>query len=53
MSAIPFDREQVEHLDDLPKQPERLNGSRLLWVGINRGGAASVEKVDQAFDLED
>jgi len=31
-SAILFDRERVEHLDDLPEQPERLNGSTLLWL---------------------
>jgi magnesium transporter len=52
-SAILFDRERVEHLDDLPEQPERLNGSKLLWVDINRGADVDVDEVAEVFGLED
>lgn len=52
-SAILFDRERVEHLDDLPEQPERLNGSKLLWVDINRGADVDVDEVADVFCLED
>ena len=53
MSAILFDREQVDHLDDLPKRPERLNGSKLLWVDIDRRASESAGKVARAFALDD
>jgi magnesium transporter len=53
MSAILFDRDQVDHLDELPDRPERLNGSRLLWVDIDRRDTESSARVAQAFALDD
>jgi magnesium transporter len=53
MSAILFDRDQVERLDDLPERPQRLKGSRLLWVDIDQRGAESSAKVAEAFGLDD
>lgn len=51
MSAILFDRDRVDHLDDLPPRPHRLKGSRLLWVDIDRRTEDSVEEVAEAFGL--
>ena len=53
MSAILFDRDQVDHLDELPSRPERLNGSKLLWVDIDRRGAESAAEVARTFALDD
>ena len=53
MKAILFDREQVDHLDDLPQQPDRLNGSKLLWVDVDRGSGESAEKITSVFELDD
>jgi len=53
VSAILFDRERVDHLDDLPDGLERLNGSTLLWVDIDRRSAESAAKVAHAFKLDD
>src|SRR4051812_16405509 len=53
MSAILFDRDQVDHLDELPERPERLNGSRLLWVDIDRRDDESAARGAQAFALDD
>ena len=53
MKAILFDREQVDHLDDLPQQPDRLNGSKLLWVDVDRGSGESAEKITNVFELDD
>jgi magnesium transporter len=53
VSAILFDRERVDHLDDLPDGLERLNGSKLLWVDIDRRSAESAAKVAEAFELDD
>jgi magnesium transporter len=53
MSAILFDREQVDHLDELPERPERLNGSKLLWVDLDRADPTSAETIAQAFKLDD
>src|SRR6266576_7322879 len=52
MSAILFDRDQVDHLDELPDRPERLHGSRLLWVDIDRRDAESAARVAQTFALD-
>jgi Mg2+ and Co2+ transporter CorA len=52
MSAILFNRDQVDHLDELPDRPERLNGSRLLWVDIDRRDADSATRVAQTFGLD-
>ena len=53
MKAILFDREQVDHLDDLPQRPDRLNGSKLLWVDVDRGSGESAEKINSVFELDD
>jgi Mg2+ and Co2+ transporter CorA len=53
MSAILFDREQVDHLDELPDRPERLNGSKLLWVDLDRADPGSAERIARAFELDD
>jgi magnesium transporter len=49
--AILFDRDQVEHLDSLAERPERLRGSKLLWVDIDRRTDDSADEVAKAFDL--
>lgn len=53
MSAILFDRNRVDHLDDLPERPERLRGSKLLWVDIDRRDSRSAAKIARAFALDD
>ena len=53
MSAILFDREQVDRLDELPRRPERLNGAKLLWVDIDRRGDEDVTEIAQRFDLDE
>jgi Mg2+ and Co2+ transporter CorA len=53
VSAILFDRDQVDHLDDLPERPERLRGSKLLWVDIDERSAENAAKVAKAFALDD
>jgi magnesium transporter len=53
VEAILFDRAQVDRLDDLPERPDRLNGSQLLWVDIDRRDDESATKVAQAFELDD
>jgi magnesium transporter len=53
VKAILFDREQVDHLDDLPQRPDRLNGSKLLWVDVDRGSGESAEKITSVFELDD
>jgi magnesium transporter len=53
MSATLFDRDQVDHLDELPDDPEGLNGSKLLWVDIDRGEGEKAEEVARAFDLDE
>lgn len=53
VDAILFDRAQVERLEDLPDRPDRLGGSKLLWVDIDRSNDESATKVAQAFDLDD
>src|SRR5215212_2303184 len=53
MSAILFDRERVDHLEDLPDRPERLNRSKLLWADVGRRSGESAAKIADAFELED
>jgi magnesium transporter len=53
VEAILFDRAQVERLEALPKRPERLGGSKLLWVDVDRSNDESATNVAQAFDLDD
>ena len=52
MSAMLFDRDQVDHLEELPADPEGLNGSKLLWVDIDRGEGEKADEVARAFDLD-
>jgi magnesium transporter len=50
--AILFDRDQVQHLDDLADRPRRLSGSKLLWVDVDRGSEESTARVAEAFGLD-
>ena len=52
-AAILFDRNQVEHLDDISDRPRRLSGSKLLWVDLDRRSEDGVSEVAEAFDLDD
>ena len=51
--AILFDRDDVQSLDRLDERPSRLNGSKLLWVDVERGSTSAVDEVAAAFDLDD
>jgi magnesium transporter len=51
--AILFDRDQVERLEGLSARPRRLNGSKLLWVDIDRRKDESVEPIAHAFELDE
>jgi magnesium transporter len=53
MSAIVFDRDQVDQLEDLSDRPRRLSGSKLLWVDLHDGSEFSANEVAEAFDLDD
>jgi magnesium transporter len=53
VSAILFDRDQVDHLDDLPDRPERLNGSKLLWVDLDQRSAERAAEIADVFKLDD
>jgi magnesium transporter len=53
VSAILFDGERVDHLDELPNRPDGLNGSKLLWVDIDRRSGESAAKITDAFELDD
>jgi magnesium transporter len=53
VSAILFDREQVDRLDDLPESPEQLDGSKLLWVDIDQPSAERAAEIAEAFQLDD
>jgi Mg2+ and Co2+ transporter CorA len=50
--AILFDRDQVEHLKELPPRPQRLRGSKLLWVDLHRGSTVRSHEVAEAFGLD-
>jgi Mg2+ and Co2+ transporter CorA len=51
--AILFDRDHVEHLEDLSQRPRRLNGSKLLWVNSDTRSDDVAARVAEAFDLDD
>ena len=53
MSAIVFDRDEVERLRRLSDRPRRLNGSKLLWVDIHEGSAFTTEEVGKALELDE
>jgi magnesium transporter len=50
-SAILFDRDQVDHLEDLSQRPRRLGRSQLLWVDVNRG--ENVDELAETFGLDE
>jgi magnesium transporter len=52
-AAILFDRDQVEHLDDISDRPRRLSGSKLLWIDLDRMTEDGVGEVAEAFGLDD
>ena len=51
--AILFDRDDVDHLDDLSERPRRLQETQLLWVDLHRGSEISTAEVAEAFDLHE
>jgi magnesium transporter len=53
MSAIVFDRDEVDHLEALSERPRRLSGSKLLWVDLHEGSECSADDVAEVFDLDD
>ena len=53
MSAIVFDRDQVDQLEALTDCPRRLRGSQLLWVDVHSGSKFGAEEVAEALDLDD
>jgi Mg2+ and Co2+ transporter CorA len=50
--AILFDRDEVDHLEDLSERPRRLGGSQLLWVDLHRDSEEEVDKTAEAFGLD-
>ena len=53
MSAILFDRDQVDQLDDLSDRPSRLSGSKLLWIDLHEGSEFTAHEVAEELDLHD
>jgi magnesium transporter len=53
MSAILFDRDQVDHLEELSQRPGRLRGSKLLWVDLHDGAELGADQVADELDLDD
>ena len=51
--TILFDRDRVEHLDDISERPRRLRGTKLLWVDVDRDSQESVERVADVFELDE
>jgi magnesium transporter len=50
--AILFDRDQVEHLEDIADRPSRLNRGKLLWVDVDRESEEDAAEVAEAFGLD-
>lgn len=50
--AILFDRDQVEHLDDIAERPKRLSRGKLLWVDVDRDSDEEAERVAAEFGLD-
>ena len=50
--TILFDRNEVEHLDDLGDRPRRLGRGKLLWVDVDRASAEEARRVAEAFGLD-
>jgi magnesium transporter len=53
MGAILFDKDQVAQLRDLSDRPDRLRGSKLLWIDLHEGSELSVEEVAEELDLDE
>ena len=51
--TILFDRDLVQHLDDISERPRRLRGDKLLWVDVDRDSQESVERIADVFELEE
>jgi magnesium transporter len=51
--AILFDRDAVDHLDDLSARPRRLRQSQLLWVDVHRESRFNAAEIGAAFALDD
>ena len=52
MSAILFNRDEVDHLGRLADRPRRLRGSQLLWVDVHGDSEVDVSEIAEAFDLD-
>jgi magnesium transporter len=50
--VILFDRDEVQHLEDIADRPRRLSGSKLLWVDVDRESDESANRVAEAFGLD-
>lgn len=50
--AILFDRDRVEHLEDLGERPRRMGRSQLLWVDVDRGTEDDADRIAAAFELD-
>ena len=52
MSAILFDRDEVERLDDIEDRPRRLRGGKLVWVDVDRSVESEAHRVAESFGLD-
>ena len=50
--TILFDRDDVEHLDDIDDRPRRLSRGKLLWVDVDRDSTEEAQRVAEAFGLD-
>jgi magnesium transporter len=50
--TILFDRNEVEHLDDIDGRPRRLGRGKLLWVDVDRNSEGEARRVAEAFGLD-
>ena len=50
--TILFDRNDVEHLDDIADRPRRLSRGKLLWVDVDRNSEDEAHRVAEAFGLD-
>ena len=50
--TILFDRDDVEHLDDIDDRPRRLSRGKLLWVDVDRDSKEEANRVAEAFGLD-
>ena len=50
--TILFDRNDVEHLDDIDDRPRRLSRGKLLWVDVDSNSEDDANRVAEAFGLD-